>query len=161
MRHPCRLVGKPAFHETKHPSSYNARRASLESFWKGQFGHIHGVIVCDAYCGNVSRQRSKAARPPDTEENVVLEFKPQPRCGMSIFFFYLHWKNDSYQLWSFAAISDESPPEVAAAVHDRCIIPIWHEYLGTRFDRDPNDLEVLHAISDDRQRSFYGHRMAA
>jgi hypothetical protein len=80
---------------------------------------------------------------------------------MSIFFFYLHWKNDSYQLRSFAAISDESPPEVAAAVHDRCIIPIWHEYLGTRFDRDPNDLEVLHAISDDRQRSFYGHRMAA
>jgi hypothetical protein len=37
---------------------------------------------------------------------------------------------DFEDLWSFAAITDEPPQEVAAAGHDRCIIPIKEEHLN-------------------------------
>lgn len=60
MRYQCRPAGKPAFYDTKYPGTYNARRDNLEGFWKGQFGHTHGVIVCEAFYENVSRRRPPA-----------------------------------------------------------------------------------------------------
>ena len=40
-----------------------------------------------------------------------------------------HWKDGEEELDSFAAITDEPPAEVAAAGHDRCIVPIKGEHL--------------------------------
>jgi len=34
MRYQCRIAGKPASHDTKFPGTYNARRDSLQGFWK-------------------------------------------------------------------------------------------------------------------------------
>jgi len=65
------------------------------------------------------------------------------------------------ELYSFAAITDEPPPEVAAAGHDRCIIPIKPENLDAWLAPDPGNLAALHAILDDRDRPYYEHRMAA
>jgi hypothetical protein len=131
MRYQCRPAGKPAFYDTKYPGTYNARRDNLEGFWKGQFGHTHGIIVCEAFYENVSRNKVEGRELADGEvdENVVLEFKPQPQQDMLITCLYSHWQGDGEELWSFAAITDEPPPEVAAAGHDRCIIPVRQEHL--------------------------------
>ena len=49
MRYQCRPAGKPAFYDRKYPGTYNARRDNLQGFWKGQFGHTHGLIVVNAF----------------------------------------------------------------------------------------------------------------
>jgi hypothetical protein len=61
----------------------------------------------------------------------------------------------------FAAITDEPPPEVAAAGHDRCIIPIKAENVDARLNPDPRIIDAQYAIFDDRVRPYYEHRMAA
>jgi putative SOS response-associated peptidase YedK len=64
-------------------------------------------------------------------------------------------------LLSFAAITDEPPPEVAAAGHDRCIIPIKPENVDAWPNPDAADLATQYAILDERDRPYYAHRLAA
>jgi putative SOS response-associated peptidase YedK len=64
-------------------------------------------------------------------------------------------------LLSCAAITDEPPPEVAAAGHDRCIVPIRPEHIDAWLRPDPGDLAAQQAILDDRARPYYEHRLAA
>lgn len=164
MRYQCRPAGKPAFYDSKYPGTYNARRNNLEGFWKGQFGHTHGIMVVSAFYENVARHTAEGRElaPGETEENVVLEFRPRPAHDMLVACLWSHWVGkDGDDLWSFAAITDEPPPEVAAAGHDRCIIPIKPENIDAWLNPDPNNLGALYAILDDRDRPYYEHRMAA
>ena len=64
-------------------------------------------------------------------------------------------------LLSFAAITDDSPEEIAIAGHDRCIIPIKPENVEAWVNPDPGNLAVAYTILDDRARPFYEYRMAA
>ena len=64
-------------------------------------------------------------------------------------------------LLSFAAITDDPEPEVAAAGHDRTIINIKPEHVDAWLSPDPRDLASLYAIFDDRRHPFYEHRIAA
>jgi putative SOS response-associated peptidase YedK len=163
MRYQCRLAGKPAFYDEKYPGTYNARRDNLEGFWKGQFGHTHGVIVCDAFYENVSRHKveGRELAEGEAEENVVLEFRPQPRQDMLIACLYSHWQSADEELWSFAAITDEPPTEVAAAGHDRCIIPIKESHLNAWLKPGSKNMNELYAILGEKQRLVYEARMAA
>lgn len=68
---------------------------------------------------------------------------------------------DEPELLSFASITDDPPPEIAAAGHDRCIIPIKPENLDAWLNPKPGDLAALYAILDDRDRPYYEHRLAA
>lgn len=74
---------------------------------------------------------------------------------------WAHWTDGKEELDSFARVTDEPPPEVAAAGHDRCIIPIKPEHLDLWLNPDPSKLDELQAVLDDRERPFYGHRLAA
>jgi putative SOS response-associated peptidase YedK len=163
MRYQCRPAGKPAFYDEKYPGTYNARRDNLEGFWKGQFGHTHGIVVCNAFYEHVSRPPVEGATHADSEgaQSVVLEFRPKPRQDMLIACLYSHWKSDDEELWSFAAITDEPPAEIAAAGHDRCIIPMKEQHLSAWLNPDPNNLGALYALLDDRDRPYFEHRMAA
>lgn len=164
MRYQCRPAGKPAFYDTKYPGTYNARRDNLEGFWKGQFGHTHGVMVVNAFYENVNRHKAEGREPAEGEavENLVLEFKPRPVQDMLAACLWSHWTGpDGEELWSFAAITDEPPEEVAAAGHDRCIIPIRPELMDAWLQPQGQPLEELYAILDDRERPYYEHRMAA
>ena len=165
MRYQCRPQGKPAFYDTKYPGTYNARRDNLEGFWKNQFGHTHGIMVVNAFYENVSRHRveQRELAPGEKEENIVLEFKPRPRQDMLVACLWSHWKGKAGEpdLLSFAAITDEPPPEIAAAGHDRCIIPIKPENVDAWLNPQASDLASMYAILDDRQRPYYEHRMAA
>jgi putative SOS response-associated peptidase YedK len=66
-----------------------------------------------------------------------------------------------HDLLSFAAITDEPPAEIAAAGHDRCVIPIRPENVDAWLNPNPKDRSALYAILDDRARLYYEHRLAA
>ena len=62
--------------------------------------------------------------------NVRLEFKPNPQQDMLVACLWSHWTAPGEpDLLSFAAITDDPPPEVSAAGHDHCIIPINAENI--------------------------------
>ncbi len=156
MRYQCRPADKPAFYDTKYPGTYNARRDNLEGFWRGQFGVTHGVMVASAFYENVTRPG-----PDGQPTNVVLEFRPDSGQDMLVACLWSRWHGPGErELLSFAAITDEPPAEVAAAGHDRCIVPIKAEHLDDWLN-PRGDLRAMYGILDDRVRPYYEHRMAA
>jgi putative SOS response-associated peptidase YedK len=153
MRYQCRLPDKPARNDALYPGTYNARRDSLEAYWKNAFGHHHGVVVVQSFYEHVPRhaleQRSLA--PGENPQNVVLEFRPQPPRDLLIACLWSEWEGPEGRLLSFAAITDAPPRDVAAAGHDRCIVPIRRENLDAWLNPDPQDLAALYRILDDRE----------
>lgn len=154
MRYQCRPAGKPAFYDRKYPGTYNARRDNLEGFWGGQFGQHHGIMVADRFYEHVEVDG----------ENHVLEFEPRTGEPMLVACLWSRWKDpkgENPDLLSFAAITDEPEPEVAAAGHDRTIINIKPEHLDAWLNPDPQELASLYAIFDDKRHPYYEHRIAA
>jgi len=152
MRYQCRPAGKPAFYDEKYPGTYNARKDSLTGFWRGQFGYTHGLMMVDVFYENVGRPGG----------NVVLEFHPEPANPMLVACLWSRWTAPGEpELLSFAAITDEPPPEVAAAGHDRCIVSIKPENVDRWLQPDPHRLDVQMAILEDPVRPYYEHQLAA
>jgi putative SOS response-associated peptidase YedK len=163
MRYQCRLPDKPARNDTLYPGTYNARRDSLESYWKSAFGHRHGVVVVQSFYEHVPRHalEQRALAPGEKPGNVILEFRPQPPRDLLIACLWSEWEGPEGRLLSFAAITDEPPRDVAAAGHDRCIVPIRPEYLDAWLNPDPQDLAALYRILDDRDPVDLAHTEAA
>ena len=155
MRYQCRPCGKPASHDKRYPGTYNARRDNLEGFWKTAFGHSHAIMVVDTFFENVAG--------PDGR-NRILEFVPRDRQPMYVACLWSRWTDPSGadpDLLSFAAITDEPEPEVAAAGHDRTIVNLRPEHVDAWLNPDPDDLGALYALFDDRRHPYYEHREAA
>jgi putative SOS response-associated peptidase YedK len=164
MRYQCRIAGKPANYDARFPGTYNARTDSLGSYWRPLFGHSHGLVIVSRFYENVSRARMEGRElvAGEKDENVVLEFKPQSGDDMFVACLWSRWTaKDQPDLLSFAAITDEPPPEVAAAGHDRCIVAVKPENVEAWLNPDPNDLDAQYAILNDRSPFFYEHRLAA
>ena len=163
MRYQCRPEGAPAAFDRKHPSSCNARRDRLEGFWKGAFGRHHALWLIRAFYENVSRHRMEGRElaPDETEQSVVLEFRPEPAQDMLVACLWSAWEGEGEALRSFAAITDVSPPEVAAAGHDRSVIPIRCDNIDSWLCPDSADLAAQYALLDDRERLHFEHRLAA
>jgi putative SOS response-associated peptidase YedK len=152
MRYGCRPAGKPASYDQQYPGTYNARKDSLTGFWRGQFGYTHGLLMVDVFYEYVDRPGG----------NVVLEFHPEPVRPMLVACLWSRWTAAGEpDLLSFAAITDEPPPEVAAAGHDRCIVSIKPENVDRWLQPNPERLDEQMAILEDPVRPYYEHRMAA
>jgi hypothetical protein len=118
----------------------------------------------DLFYENVSKARMEGtlSESHERDANVVLEFRPSNGELMHAACLWSRWSAPGEpDLLSFAAITDEPPPEVAAAGHDRCIIPIKPENLDNWLNPDASNLEAMYAILDDRDRPDYVHRLAA
>jgi putative SOS response-associated peptidase YedK len=168
MRYQCRPAGKPAAFDSKFPGTYSARRDNLEKFWKDLFGYTHGILAMTTFYENVDRHRAEGRElsAGEAPENVIIEFTPTPPHTMYAACLWSHWTGkdepDLYSdLYSFAAITDEPPAEIAAAGLDRCIIPIKPENVAAWLNPDPKNLAAQYAILDDRERPYYEHRLAA
>lgn len=163
MRYQCRLPGWTEAIERKFPGTYNARRDRLEDSWARLFGRSHGVMIVNAFFENVSRHvmEHRELAPSEREENVVLEFRPRPPEDMMVACLWSRTGFGDDELLSFAAITDEPPPEVAAAGHDRCIVPLHEGNVAAWLRPDPANLRPLYALLDDRDRPYYEHRIAA
>jgi len=152
-RYHCRLPGEAAFIDRKLPGLYNARRDSLGKYWRGLFGLSHAVMLVDSFFENVDRDG----------KNQVLHFIPKPAGTMLIACLYAQWTDPTggAPLLSFAAITDEPPPEVAAAGHDRMIVNLKPENLEAWLSPQGRSLEEMHRILGDRQAPYYEHEVMA
>lgn len=152
MRYRCRLPGWTEADEKQKPGTYNARLDSLSTAWRKVFGFRHGLVLVDAFFENVKRDG----------QNVVLRFDPTPPQLMQV---ACLWTRTEIQggddLWSFAAITDDPPPEVEAAGHDRCIVPIKSSNVDAWLAPDPSRRAQLREILLDRERPYYEHQLAA
>lgn len=160
MRYQCRPAGKPASYDTRFPGTYNARRDNLDGFWREQFGYTHGVLVANAFYENVllHHAEGRELRPGEEPRMVVVEFKAEPARELLLACLWSRWTAPGEpDLLSFALITDEPPPEVAAAGHDRCVIAMRKENLDKWLNPDPLDVVGLHAVLDDRPPLFYVH----
>jgi putative SOS response-associated peptidase YedK len=163
MRYQCRIAGKPAAYDVKYPGTYNARRDNLGGFWKPLFGRSHGILLVDTFFENVKRHRMEGRdlQPGEAEENVVIEFNPNPTQQMHVACLWSKWTNGTDELLSFAAITDEPPEEVLAAGHDRCIVPIRPENVEAWLNPSLADLAAQQEILEDSDRPYYEHKLAA
>jgi putative SOS response-associated peptidase YedK len=160
-RYHCRPAGKPEFLDRKFDGLYNARRDSLEKFWRELYGTNHAVMQVSAFYENVSlhNYEKRDLQPEEKEQNVVLYFNPKPAIDMHIACLWSRWSDD---LVSFAAITDEPPAEVAAAGHDRMIIAMRLQNVDAWLKPDGKSIAELYSILDDKERPYYEHlRIAA
>ncbi len=68
----------------------------------------------------------------EVEEDTILEFRANGLGEMLVACVWSRWKAPGQpDLLSSAAVTDEPPPEVAAAGHDRCIIPVKRENVNS------------------------------
>lgn len=177
MRFQCRKAGAPSSsdwvidRQTKQKrmsGTYNARRDNLERYWRNEFGYRHGIVVADTFFEHVWRHNMEGRElgPDEKREDVILEFVPNTGRKMHIACIWSHWSGEGAgepgepDLNSFAFITDDPPPEVAAAGHDRCVIPIQAENIDAWLQPDSTNLAASHAILDARERPYYEHQFA-
>lgn len=164
MRYLCRPAGKPASVDVELPGCYNARRGSLGGYWRNLWGHTHGLVIASAFYEHVNLHRAEGRElaPGEELQDVILEFIPRPAVEMLVACLWSRWTAPGEpDLLSFAAITDEPPPEVAAAGHDRCLVPLAPENIDAWLNPNPRDLKTQERILDERFRPYYEHRMAA
>jgi putative SOS response-associated peptidase YedK len=163
LRYQCRPAGKPASYDRRFPGTYNARRDNLEGFWKGQFGHTHALMLAEAFYENVARHdlEQRPLRDGERVENVILEFRPEGLDTLLAACLWSHWEGGGEVLDSFAAITDTPPAEIAAAGHDRCIVPLAAAAIDAWLAPQALDRATLRGLLDQRERPWYAHRIAA
>jgi len=162
MRYHCRPAGKPAFYDRKFPGLYNARRDNLEKFWGEQFGSHHAIMVVESFYENVKRHtmEQRELHAGEQEENVVLQFKPEPAQTMYVACLWSHWTDPKEpDVRGFAAITDEPPADIAAAGHDRCIINLKPEHVEAWLAPEGRSREELQAILSDRAVPVFQHEI--
>jgi|SRR5579864_2104477 len=164
MRYHLRPSGKPAWYDKRYDGLYNARRDNLEGFWKNQFGRRHGFFVATSFYENVALNdfEKRELRPGEKPQNLILHFNPQPTTPMMLACLWDHWTAPGQpDFYSFAAITDDPPPEVAATGHNRCVIPLKASNLEAWMNPEGRAKAELYQVLDDRERPFYEHRLAA
>lgn len=163
LRYGCRPAGMPAFYDKKFPGLYNARRDNLEKFWRGQFGVTHAVLVVEWFYENVALNARDHRSLGEGEQacNVVLQFTPEPPQQMLVACLWSHWTDSvAPDVRSFAAITDDPPPAIAAAGHDRCIINLRPENVAAWLTPAGRSTAELQAILSDPAVSVYQHSAA-
>jgi putative SOS response-associated peptidase YedK len=136
----------------------------LEKFWGDQFGHHHALMVVESFYENVQLHALEHRELNAGEEarNVVLQFTPEPRQPLLIACLWSHWKDPKEpEVRGFAAITDEPPPDVAAAGHDRCIINLKPEHVDVWLTPEGRSTEELQAILSDRAIPVIQHAALA
>lgn len=164
MRYHCRPNGKPASYDRRFGGLYNARRDNLEGFWGELFGRRHAVAIVTSFFENVALHdfENRPLRPGEKPQNLVLHFNPRPAIPMLVACVWDCWRRPGEpELYSFAAITDEPPPEVAATGHERCIIPLKERNLEAWLTPQGRERQALYALLDDRERPYYQHAIAA
>jgi putative SOS response-associated peptidase YedK len=164
MRYTCRIAGKPAFYDRKFPGTYNARRDNLEGFWSQVYGKSHAILWVDSFFENVPTHlfEKRALGEGEQETNTVLHFEPNPPEPMIVACLWSHWSgNDGADLDSFAAITDEPPPEIAETGHQRCIVSLQYNNVDEWLMPADVPKARLEAILNDRVPAIYEHRRAA
>jgi len=160
MRFRLRPPHVPPSFDKEYDGTYNARRNKLKGFWREQYTNCRGVVVLTNFYEHVHRHMAEGRElaPGELVKDAVVEFRPEPEQYLHAACLWARWTGQGEpDLLSFALITDEPPPEVLAAGHDRCVIPLRREDIDAWLDPDQHDLDVLDAILDSRVRPYYNH----
>ena len=152
-RYHCRGNGKPASIDKERDGLFNARRDNLEGYWRKEFGKTHAIMLVDWFYEWVMR-----------DKKVEIQFKPRDADGMIIACLYARWtdpKGVEPDLLSFAAITDEPPPEIKAAGHDRVIINLKPEHIDAWLTPKGRSAAELQAILGDIEKPYYENQLSA
>jgi len=133
---------------------FNSRRDSLQSArnWKPLFGKQHAIFPFQNFFEWVEREG----------KSVELKFNPDGHTGMhaaSLYEIYQH--PDLGQIRSFSMVTDEPPPEVAAAGHDRCPVFLSYDKIDQWLKPEGQTLQQLDELLDHKERCYYSHALAA
>ncbi|AGG88785.1 SOS response-associated peptidase family protein [Rhodanobacter denitrificans] len=164
MRYRCRLPGWDVAKETEKPGTYNARRDKLTTVWKKVFGVHHGIMVVERFYESVNLHdlQHRDLVPGEREQSVEIVFTPQT--GEDLFvaclWTYTEGSGDEPGFFSFAAITDEPPPEVSDAGHDRCIVTVAEENIDAWLNPTASTPVVLNALLDAADRPYFEHELA-
>ena len=166
MRYRVRLKGWTVEDELQKPGTYNARKDKLTTVWRGLWGHNHGVVLAkrfyEAVRLNDLERRELAPGEPEVSVGIGFRPEPEPEEGMwlACLWRYSEPTDDEPGFYSFAAITREPPPEVAAAGHNRCIIAIKPEHLDAWLNPDAKRLGEQLSILEDPIDVYYEHEIA-
>jgi putative SOS response-associated peptidase YedK len=138
------------------PSQYNvfnARFDSLESArtWTPLFGRTHAIFPFTLFYEWVERDGKK----------TEIYFSPEDRSLMWAASLYSVAKGAHGPLLSFAMVTDDPPPEVAAAGHDRCPIFLRQDQLDGWLHPAGKSLENLKGLLQLKEKAFYINGLAA
>ncbi len=164
FRYLLRPAGQSPDFDRRYDGCYNARRDSLGTvaWWKASFARHHGVMAIQSFWENVKRHdfEHRDLRAGEAQENLVLRFNAEGIRELNVACLYARNTAGPFPLDSFALITDEPNPEVAAAGHNRTPIFLKDEHLGLWLspgaDRKAYDLAM-----DDKQPTFFSHVVAA
>ena len=123
--------------------------------WGKVFGSTHGVILASIFYEHVKRHdvEGRPLRPGEASKDVILEFNPTGFDEMLVACIWSRWQAPGQpDLLSFAAVTDDPPPEILAVGHDRCIVPLRRENVAAWLQPERTNLAAQYAILDDRER---------
>lgn len=153
MRYHCRPAGMdPSIDRTKDgrvSGTYNARRDNLTRFWRHQFGHTHGLMIAETFYENVDDGKGG---------NKEIQFRPRTGEPMLVACLWSKWTDPhgiEPDLYSFAAVTDDPEPEVAAEGHDRTIVNLKPENVDAWLTPQGRSTEELLALLDDKRHPYY------
>lgn len=163
MRYLLRPAGVDESWDKDRSGCYNARRDSLTTVWRNQLGITHGVVMMQRFYENVWLHafERRELRPAEQPANAVVEFRPGDDQTMYVACLWSHWRGAGDDLYSFAVITDEPPPEVSAVGHDRCPIQIRRSAVMDWLNVDGKSKKELLEVLDDRTGVSYEHRLVA
>ena len=135
---------------------FNARRDSLMGpdaarTWRPMFGKMHGLFPFTRFYEWVDRGGKK----------VEITFNPDGYDNMWSAALFEETPVEWGMLRSFAMVTDEPPPEVAAAGHDRCPIFLASELIEQWLHPAGQSLEQLDALFDHKEPTYYSHALVA
>lgn len=130
---------------------FNARRDSLQSAatWKPLFTRTHAIFPFTKFFEWVEREGEKHE----------ISFVPEERAMMWAASLYSAPRGGGYL--SFAMVTDEPPPEVAEAGHDRCPIFLDSNLLDDWLTPAGKSPEHLLGLLDHKEKTFYNHSLVA
>lgn len=153
FRYLLRPHGQTPEFDRKFGGAYNARRDRLEEvfWWKSVYGKNHGILPIHAFFENVKVKG----------KNAVLRFEPKAFTEMAVPCIWDRNEAEDFTLYSFALITDEPNPEVAAAGHDRTPVVMRPKYFDLWLGAKAKSVADYRVVFEDKQPTYFEHEVAA
>lgn len=174
MRYHMRPHDRDESFDREYFGCYNARYDSLTKvdFWRDSLQkRRRGILVAHKFYENVEvKDYLRKLKLPkniakevneEQKEKIVVRFEPKDQSVMYIPVLWDCWKKrGSEALYSVALITDDPPPEVADAGHNRCPIFLDKAAIDDWLTADlETGKEIKEQILSRRQTPYYAHEV--
>ncbi len=156
---PMRYRVRPAGSAKEIPSKYNVFNCRIDSLqsrqtWRRLFGQTHALFPFIRFFEWVEDEKGN---------KVQLSYAPEDREIMWAPALYDTWSSPDGQVAfnSFAILTDEPPPEVAATGHDRCPIFLRSDLIDAWLQPENKSKSQLLDLLRQREVTFFEHARAA